>query len=272
MRGRIAGRKRTSILIGTVLALAPTVTVAAQTLVIQPGDTLSAIADQYSIPLATLARINDIADPNLIFAGQTLQLEAPEAPDPPAQTTHAVIEGETLGSIADQYGVTVDGLAESNGIDNPDLIVVGQLLVVPNVKHISNAVTQAQGKAALQNAELEFGLPDGLLLALAWQESGWNQSMVSDAGAVGITQVLPLTADWAVPLLVPDATRWDTSVTDNARLGAALLSYYLDASGGDVHVALAAYYQGWTSVQEDGIFAETEIYVSNILALQISFQ
>ncbi len=95
--------------------------------------------------------------------------------------------------------------------------------------------------------------------------------MISSANAIGITQILPETAEWAVPLLVPDATDWDTSTIDNARLGAALLRYYLDASGNDLRISIGSYYQGWSSVEDNGLFGETEVYVTNVLAMMPQF-
>lgn len=47
------------------------------------------------------------------------------------QRTHTVQAGETLYSIARLYGVTVDAIAFANGITNPALIYVGQVLVIP---------------------------------------------------------------------------------------------------------------------------------------------
>jgi LysM repeat protein len=48
-------------------------------------------------------------------------------------TTHIVQPGETLNSIARQYGVTVQAIAFANGITNPDLIFAGQVLTIPVV-------------------------------------------------------------------------------------------------------------------------------------------
>lgn len=45
--------------------------------------------------------------------------------------THTVERGETLASIAAKYGVTVADIAATNGISNPNLIAVGQELVIP---------------------------------------------------------------------------------------------------------------------------------------------
>ena len=45
--------------------------------------------------------------------------------------THRVSEGEVLGQIADQYGVSVDAIVEANGLDSPDLIYEDQELIIP---------------------------------------------------------------------------------------------------------------------------------------------
>lgn len=49
-----------------------------------------------------------------------------------AQVNYTVKRGDTLGGIAKHYGVTVDALVTANGIANPNLIITGQVLVVPN--------------------------------------------------------------------------------------------------------------------------------------------
>ena len=46
--------------------------------------------------------------------------------------THTVKKGETLTSIAKKYGVTVEAIADKNGIKNKNLIRVGQVLTIPD--------------------------------------------------------------------------------------------------------------------------------------------
>jgi len=57
----------------------------------------------------------------------------PEAPTvtPQRQVTHIVQPGETLSSIARQYGVTSQAIMEANGLEDPNLLEVGQELVIP---------------------------------------------------------------------------------------------------------------------------------------------
>jgi len=55
----------------------------------------------------------------------------PTPPPPPAQQTYTVVEGDTLAQIAQRFGTTVEALQAANGIEDPDAIVIGQVLVIP---------------------------------------------------------------------------------------------------------------------------------------------
>jgi LysM repeat protein len=52
-------------------------------------------------------------------------------PAPPPVQTYAVAEGDTLAAIAQRFGTTVGALQAANGIEDPDEIVIGQVLVIP---------------------------------------------------------------------------------------------------------------------------------------------
>jgi membrane-bound lytic murein transglycosylase D len=95
--------------------------------VVQPGDTLSMIAETYGVRLSTLRELNEIpANGSLIRVGQRLTLGR-EA----EQTTHVVRRGDTLSTVARSYSMRVSTLRELNGIPpNDNLIVVGQKLRV----------------------------------------------------------------------------------------------------------------------------------------------
>ncbi len=49
----------------------------------------------------------------------------------PAPQTYTVVEGDTLALIAQNFGTTVEALQAANGIDDPDEIVIGQVLIIP---------------------------------------------------------------------------------------------------------------------------------------------
>jgi len=57
--------------------------------------------------------------------------------------THVVVAGDTLSGLAQEYGTTVEAIMEANGLTNPSLIVVGQVLSIPveEVKSVSTPVT-----------------------------------------------------------------------------------------------------------------------------------
>jgi len=95
---------------------------------VQPGDTLSGIAYRYGTTVAELVRLNQIANPDLIYVGQVLQI--PSNGNTAPTTTYVVQRGDTLSEIAYRYGTTVSNLVALNQIQNPNLIYVGQVLQI----------------------------------------------------------------------------------------------------------------------------------------------
>src|SRR5689334_5802967 len=96
---------------------------------VQPGDTLTSIAGQTGVSTTELARANDIVDPNVIAAGQVLDVPVPVVA--PKVSTYTVHSGDTLSAIATRTGVSAADLARANGIADPNLIRIGQVLTVP---------------------------------------------------------------------------------------------------------------------------------------------
>jgi len=103
--------------------------------VVQWGETLGIIAPRYGVTVSAIVQANGLSNPNYIYAGQTLLTPGGAAPSgpPPAvgATTYVVQRGDTLGVIAARHGTTVNELVALNGIFNPNLIYVGQVLTVP---------------------------------------------------------------------------------------------------------------------------------------------
>lgn len=111
---------------------------------VQPGENLFRISLRYNTTVAALAQANGIANPNLIYSGQVLRIPAPgqqppappatpspATPAPPTGGTYTVVAGDTLSRIAVRFNTTVAALAQANGIANPNLIYVGQVLQIP---------------------------------------------------------------------------------------------------------------------------------------------
>jgi len=119
-------------------------TEASNSYLIHAGDTLLGIAASTGVSLDRLIALNGIKDPNVIIAGQTLQLDPSAASSAasssgPAQTSNAasgrytVKTGDTLWDIAQAANVSVDALVKANGLNNnnADQLSVGQQLVLP---------------------------------------------------------------------------------------------------------------------------------------------
>ncbi len=113
--------------IATLGTLVATAVLATSTITVEAGDTLSELADRNGVTVAELVAWNDIRDPDLIFAGATLLVSAPEVTAAPTGT-HVVTAGETLFAIAVRFGTTVGRLVDANGLADPDRITVGQRL------------------------------------------------------------------------------------------------------------------------------------------------
>jgi len=94
------------------------------------GDTLYSIARRYGTTVTAIAQANGIANPSFIRVGQVLCIPSWPAP-PPSGVYYTVRWGDTLYSIARRYGTTVTAIAQANGILNPALVRVGQVLFIP---------------------------------------------------------------------------------------------------------------------------------------------
>lgn len=92
---------------------------------VRMGNTLSGIAAEFRTTVSRLAVLNGITDPNLIYAGEQLQI--PGDSDF-GMETFTVRAGDTLSQIAETYGVSVSRLADLNGIADPNLIYPGEVI------------------------------------------------------------------------------------------------------------------------------------------------
>ncbi|MGC3974021.1 MAG: lytic transglycosylase domain-containing protein [Nitrospira sp.] len=107
----------------------------------------------------------------------------------------------------------------------------------------------------------QYALDPALLQAIIKVESNFNSDAVSSKGAIGLMQLMPLTAA-AFHVLDPFDPK------DNIRAGAALLRGLLDRFGGDLSLALAAYHLGEARVRQAiGVPAlpATQLYVNRVL-------
>jgi LysM repeat protein len=207
---------------------------------------------------------------------------------PPAQGAYIVRPGDTLSGLAAQTGVPTAQMAFMNGLAPTAHLLIGTVLKLPTgapaparasqpapaTRVVPNAdplPTPARlDGAQIQALAAEHGAPGPLAAAIAWQESGFNNSAVSSANARGVMQIMPGTWDWVNHNLAPVPLD-PASAADNVRAGSMYLASLLRETGGDRRLAAAAYYQGLASVRERGMFEDTKRYVDNVLALQGRF-
>jgi len=106
--------------------------------IVQPGNTLSEIARVFGASVENIAQANNIEDPNIILAGQTLVVlvvqpaNLPTSGEMTADMPYTIKVGDTLGALASRFGTSVAAIAQVNGLDNPHLIFPGQKLKIPS--------------------------------------------------------------------------------------------------------------------------------------------
>ena len=99
--------------------------------VVQAGEALHQIAQQYGVTVDAIVDANGLGDPNWIEVGQRLVIPTLDGSAPSTSVRYVVQLGDTLAIIARRYGATVEALAQLNHLTNPNLIYVGQHLLVP---------------------------------------------------------------------------------------------------------------------------------------------
>ena len=210
-------------------------------------------------------------------------------------TTHTVTSGETVSQIATKLGTTVQAIVAANSLNARAFIRIGQQLTVPvtattatatvqlvsntfagrtysdsvvaaaNVNQVtllsSSAPTKAQMQATIVATARQMGVDPSLAQAIAFQESGFNHTVVSPANAIGVMQVIPSSGEWASQMVGRQLNLLDPN--DNVVAGIAILRSLVRSSP-DVSTAIAGYYQGAASVRSNGMFADTRRYVANV--------
>jgi peptidoglycan/xylan/chitin deacetylase (PgdA/CDA1 family) len=136
-----------------------------QAYVVKPGDTLSKISQQFQVPIPILADINNIADINLLYAGQILVV-------PKIYTVKA---GDTLSNIAQELGVNLTDLLVENNLDPQSYIYVGQTLIVPFRSTQREELVAIENELAPVAARFPGtffykGQPNGLSVALTFDD------------------------------------------------------------------------------------------------------
>jgi soluble lytic murein transglycosylase-like protein len=273
--------------------------------VVQPGETLWQIAAANNFTTRAFAAANGLSETSPVIAGTTLKVPsvaeasaalggAPTAAAAAAPASagtapkpmggYIVRSGDTLSALAARSGVSVQQMAFMNGLDPDGVLLAGTAVKLPTGAPLATTAAAPSVVASAPPAPTpgrvtaadiamvanRNGVPAPLASAIAWQESGFNNAMVSAANARGVMQVLPGTWEWvqrnlALRHLDP------ANPIDNVGAGVLYLGRLLRDAGGDPSLAAAGYYQGLASVRRIGMLPETQRYVANVLALRSRF-
>ena len=147
-----------AILMGLFAVALPASAQSTQTHVVQPGETLSAIAVRYGVTLNALMQYNNITDPNRIYWGEVLVIP-PTGGTTGTVRTYVVQRGDQLRYIAARYDTTWQALAEANNLANPNWIYAGQVLVIPAVGGpVVQQPSPATGRYVVQYGDTLFAI------------------------------------------------------------------------------------------------------------------
>lgn len=255
------------------------------------------VAENSNVVLGSAVRVPTIAEGAAALQGSGILPAATPTAVAPVQAaagapkpmgSYVVRRGDTLSGLAASSGVPVAQMAAMNGLSPDSRIVEGTVFKLPSGAPAPPRAAQPAPAATVvpkaapqptatrvdashvQQVASSAGVPPSLAAAIGWQESGFNNNMVSSANARGVMQVMPGTWDWVERNLA--GRKLDpTSATDNVNAGVLYLKQLLRETGGDEATAIAGYYQGLGSVRSRGLYDDTKRYVDNVQALRSRF-
>lgn len=247
----------------------------ALTHVVLAGEGFHAIGRRYRVQGIAIARANGLSLASIVAPGQKLRIPG-RSPIPvkrpivrrEARLTHRVRSGESFFSISQRYHVSPWRVARVNRVSLMTTIVPGQRLTLPRGAYVGESsadVGPDAVRATLDRWSAAYRVDPKLARAVAWMESGFQQDVISSAGAIGVMQLLPESWQWVDEALIGTVT--PRTYDGNIRAGVRLLRWQLDEFEGDVRLALAGYYQGARAVRERGLFEDTKQYVSVVQQL-----
>lgn len=173
------------------------------TYTVKAGDTLSAIASRYSTSSSTLASLNSLSNPNLIYVGQVLKVSSNASTSSSTSSSanstvttaasYTVKAGDTVSAIAAKYGTTYQALASTNSISNPNDIYVGQVIKVSATATAASSQaassTNSNGSYTVKSGDTLYGI--ALANGLNWQTLA-KQNGISDPNVIFVGQKLSL--------------------------------------------------------------------------------
>ena len=215
--------------------------------VVRPGDTATGLAVRYHAWTAELISLNRLGANGTLRQGQELKIPIVisavrrargQAPRPRVTRKHAHPRKQRARPVL--HSATPPG----RGWRHSDM-------------------TRDQVRRLVAATARRYDVPPKLALAIAWQESGWQQRRISSAGAIGVMQVMPDTGRWMRWYVGRKLRLRDTH--DNVLAGIMTIRVLRGWTRRDNN-AIAAYYQGLGAVRRHGYFDDTRTYVAAVRA------
>lgn len=142
-------------------------------IIIQYGDTLSYLARKYNTTVQRLVELNNIQNPNLIYAGSSLIVPSGETVEDTdnnstsGQTIYIVKKGDTLDKIAASFETNAISIAIENNISNINLIYIGQRLIIPtNRNDLNHTLYKIRWGDTLWSISRRYGIPIAQIVRL----------------------------------------------------------------------------------------------------------
>lgn len=151
--------------------------------VVQKGDTLYSIAQRYNTTPSAIISLNNLST-DVLSVGQTLTIPADveSTGEDIVTNTYVVQRGDSLYSIAREYGVSVERLREENGLTT-DVLTIGQVLTIPGVSNNTTNLYVVQKGDSLWSIANRFGVSINAIRMI--------NNLTSDVLSIGQTLIIP---------------------------------------------------------------------------------
>ncbi|MET0998395.1 MAG: transglycosylase SLT domain-containing protein [Marmoricola sp.] len=213
--------------------------------VVRPGDTATGLAVRYHAWTAELISLNRLGPRGTLRQGQVLKIPI------------------VLSAVRRARGQAKPVTTKKRHVVARPARPALHTATPPGRGWLHTDMTRDQVRRLVAGTARRYGVPPKLALAVAWQESGWQQRRVSSAGAIGVMQVMPETGRWMRWYAGRKLRLRDTH--DNVLAGILTLRTLRTWTRKDNH-AIAAYYQGLGAVRRIGYYDDTRVYVRSVRA------